>query len=273
MSLFHVDAARCRKDGICSSICPIGIISVADDGLPYMLEGQQSRCIGCGHCVAFCPHGASSLEHLPMERVVKVERSLLPGAEAVDLLLKSRRSLRFFNNKAVPRELVQEIIETASYQPTAKNQRAVRWVVINGRENLDKINALIAGFFDRYAVMEPPTPQKRAGKILANMWRKGQDPFLRGARQLAVAIAQKDDWGYSDCAVGLTYFELAAHARGVGCCWAGYFTSACPHTPELLEFLGVKSDEMVGGGHMFGYPKVRVSYIPPRAVLPVNWIE
>lgn len=238
-----------------------------------MLEGQNTRCIRCGHCVAFCPHGASSLQDVPMDKAIQIDRALLPSPEAVDQLIKTRRSIRSFADKPVPNDVIEAVIAAGSYMPTAKNQRKVRWVAINSAETLERIKALMADFFDRWAAMEPVTPEKRAGKVLANMWRKGQDPFLRGARQMVVAVVQADDWGKFDAAIALTYFELAAHARGVGCCWAGYFTSACQYTPELLELLGVKEGEMVGGAQLVGYPKIKPSYTAPRASFPVHWLE
>lgn len=273
MPVFKVDADKCRRDGICSKICPILIISNDDDGLPFLIGGGEERCLGCGQCVAFCPHGACSLDGLPMETVRKIDREALPTPEALDELMKTRRSVRIFNDKKVPRETLEKIVDMASYAPTAKNQRMVRWAIVDDPDKMRLLINKVADWLDVFAGSDPKTPVQRASKVMVAQARKGKDPIFRGAGQLAVAIAQKDAWGKSDAAIALSYFELAAHSLGVGCCWAGYFTSAAEHSPEIKLILGLRPGEIVGGAQMIGYPGIRPSYTPPRNPHPIDWID
>lgn len=272
MPTFQVNIEKCRRDGICSKVCPAMIINNDENGVPFLIPGGAKSCIGCGQCVAFCPHGAASLDGLPMERVEKVNRSLMPSAEAVAELMKTRRSVRVFSAKPVPRDLLERIVNMSSFAPTAKNQRGVRWAMVDSPDKIDQIISLVADFFDEQAGPKPSTPLQRSSKMLANLARKGKDPILRGARQLAVAVAQNDNWGRSDAAIALSYFELAAHSLGVGCCWAGYFTSACEHSEKLRALIGLQEGEAVQGGQMLGYQGIRATYVPPRTDSRVDWI-
>lgn len=272
MPIFQVNVEKCRRDGICSKVCPVMIINNDENGLPFLMPGGAERCIGCGQCVAFCPHGAASLDGLPMERAEKVNRSLMPLPEAVGELMKTRRSVRVFSQKPVPRDVLERIIYMSSFAPTAKNQRKVRWIMVEQPGKIDQIISLVADFFDEQAGPKPLTPMQRSSKMLATLARKGKDPILRGARQLAVAVAQNDSWGRSDAAIALSYFELAAHSLGVGCCWSGYFTSACEYSEKLRALLGLEDGEAVHGGQMVGYPGVRATYVPPRTDSRVDWI-
>lgn len=271
MPVFQVIEEKCRRDGICGKVCPMQIISSDETGLPFMIGGGEKKCIACGQCVAFCPHGASSLDGLPMETVRKVDRSLFPTPESLTELMQTRRSVRLFSSKKVPRETLERIVEMASYSPTAKNLRKIRWVIVNGEEKMRRLINCVADWLDDFAGNKPETPARRTSKVMVAQVRKGKDPIFRGAGQLAVAIAQKDPWGKSDAAISLAYFELAAHSLGVGCCWAGYFTSATEHSPEIRLLLGLQPHEIAGGAQMFGYPAVKASYTPPRGSTPIEW--
>jgi ferredoxin len=45
------DACVCC--GTCVGICPVGAISLSDDGSRYAVD--PNKCIGCGVCVTNCP--------------------------------------------------------------------------------------------------------------------------------------------------------------------------------------------------------------------------
>jgi nitroreductase len=89
---------------------------------------------------------------------------------------------------------------------------------------------------------------------------------------VAVVCAPKDyGWGKEDGAIALTYLELAAEARGLGACWAGYLTRiAAVHEP-LCRLLGVPDGYVVCGGLMLGKGKYSYRSIPPRKALSVQW--
>jgi Fe-S-cluster-containing dehydrogenase component len=48
----------CTGCGLCEEACLIGAISPGIDGKPI-------KCMHCGACVAFCPHGVLKLEEVP----------------------------------------------------------------------------------------------------------------------------------------------------------------------------------------------------------------
>lgn len=273
MPIFQVDASKCRRDGICGKVCPMQILSSDEAGLPFLIGGSEGNCIGCGQCVAFCPHGASSLDGLPMETVRKVDRKLFPTPEALTELLQTRRSVRVFSDKKVPRETLEEIVKMSSYAPTAKNQRRVRWAIVDDAGKMRLLVEKVADWLEQFAGTEPKNPIQRTCKVMVTKARRGQDPVFRGAGQLAVAVAQRDPWGKSDAAIALSYFELAAHSLGVGCCWAGYFTSAAEHSPEIRLIMGLRPGEIIGGAQSLGYPGIRPTYTPPRADVPIEWID
>lgn len=282
MPIFKADAAKCRKDGICSKLCPMSIIKDDDHGFPEAVESRMPTCIGCGHCVAFCPHGASCLEDIPGTNgsalqadeaaTPRIDRSLMPEPEKISALVRSRRSTRSFSDKPVSKETLAQILRDCDWAPTAKNARNQRWVIINSPEKIHQLGDLLATAADHVG-NHPANPNGDIYKLLSMSWRRGFDPFMRGAKQLAVMVAENSPFAMSDCAIALTYFEMVAYANGIGCCWAGYFTSLAQAYRPVCDFLGVKADEIVGGGQMFGYPGIRASSIPVRSRLPIGFIE
>jgi nitroreductase len=96
-------------------------------------------------------------------------------------------------------------------------------------------------------------------------WEKGLDPILRNAPHLVI-IHAPDDWIWSsaDSVIALTQFELAAVARGIGTCWAGFLMRAANGHPPVREALGIPADHSVFGALMFGFPRYRYHRIPAR---------
>ncbi len=84
----------------------------------------------------------------------------------------------------------------------------------------------------------------------------------------------KDHMWPEDASIALTYFELAAHALGVGACWGGFLTAAIRNFEGLRDYLGIGCDEHVCGAQMFGYPLLRPArQYPTRKPLDISWIK
>ncbi len=264
MPNFNLDRSLCSKDGICKKVCPVNIIRLDSEGWPYFAEGGEGRCISCGQCMAFCPHAACHIDGMPLAEGRRVNRKLLPSPEAVKELMQSRRSTRQFSKIPIPAEKVEEIMEAVRFAPTAKNTQSIRWVAVSSPEALKPLGDIMA---DLMASGEGEFA------ALAAAWRRGLDPFFRGAPNLIMAVVPKDwPWAFSDGAIALTYFELMAHAHGIGCCWGGYFTSVAHSSQAMRLALGLAENETVAGAQMFGYPSIKATSIPPRKPLRLSWI-
>jgi nitroreductase len=98
--------------------------------------------------------------------------------------------------------------------------------------------------------------------------------ICRGAPHLIIACAPKDyPWAATDCAIALTYLELAAPSFGIGACWGGFFTAAARQWAPLQETLALPADQIVCGAMMVGYPRYRYHRLPLRNEPPITWHE
>lgn len=272
MSMFTVDD-KCIQCGLCAELCVSGIITI-DGGRPFVAPENEHKCIQCGQCVAFCPPGACFLAYQAAEDRIAVQPALMPAAEAAETLLRSRRSVHSYKPEAVEKALLHRILESCRYAPTAANGQLVRWVVTENMEKTKQLGGMTVDFFRNVLAAEPEAADARFLASLIKRWDSGYDFVFRGAPQLAVALYEQKHDFREDAAIALTYFELAAHAHKIGCCWAGFFTRAARQSPEIQKFLGLRENEIIVGGQMFGYPQgLGLSHVlPPRKKIDLSWI-
>ncbi len=104
-------------------------------------------------------------------------------------------------------------------------------------------------------------------------YREGYDPILRSASNAVIAVTDKNaPWGPVDASIAVTYFCLAAHARGIGSCWCGFGMRAIQTYQPLRDFVGIDDASQVQGIAFFGYPTVAYRAVPPRKPLRVTWL-
>lgn len=260
MSQIIVDTKLCKRDGACIAVCPSRTLTLNENGFPE--ETPDSACILCGHCVAVCACDALTHTGLPKEAFLPVSKEL-PTPAMMEGLLMSRRSVRAFKERAVSRETLEALLEVARRAPTASNSQKLHWIVVDGR---DKLHALSAETIKWMRT-------SNTDAIRLQQWDHGYDFILRGAPTLIVACTPAEyGWGKQDCAIALTFLELAAEARGLGVCWAGYLTRVAAVHPPLREALSVPEGYVIHGGLMLGEGMYSYARIPPRKPISVRWV-
>lgn len=271
MSIFTVDAALCRKDALCAKACPVGVVAANLQRLPRQVPGTDVNCIACGHCMVFCPTSACHIEGV--DRPAPFDRLALPDGDAVGLLCKTRRSVRHYRKKTVDKAVIQELLDIARYAPSAKNNQFLRWIVVHEREKIVELGDLLAQWMSEVGEKNPEAPGGNESAGLARRWERGRDVFFRDCPHLVMAVVPKDYyWAKVDASIGLTYFELAAAARGLGACWAGYFVAGVEHSEALRKALGIGPDEIMPGALMLGWPALKAARIPGRKPVDLTWL-
>jgi nitroreductase len=165
-------------------------------------------------------------------------------------LLKKRRSIRDFEDRQVPTNIVRDIIKDTCLAPSAANRQPWRFVIINDKDLIKQLsdeskNNLIADI-----EKSPGSPNKNYEAALRNP----EFNVFYNAPCLVFIVGSKHVRSlYVDCALAASYFMFCASERGLGTCWVGLGTSI--QDPELLGHLGMSEDHTIVAPIILGYPK------------------
>ncbi len=185
-------------------------------------------------------------------------------------VIKQRRSIRAFDRRMPPRELIAECLEAATWAPSATNQQPWEFIVLTGSA-LEAVNAITEEkFFERLQTADafgnPPEPLKSRQQevldaMIAAAEKAGDDPneiFEKSLRFCDAPVAVyfvsytgADNQYALSTAAALENFLLAAHARGLGACWLTV-TVICAE--DIKKHLGIADDRELLGGVALGYP-------------------
>ena len=173
-------------------------------------------------------------------------------------LLEKRRSVRNFEDKEVPFELIEEIIKDAIKAPNAGNMQLWRFVVVNNRKWLKKISDANKKGFLADLDSNPNSPWKGYEAQFRN---EDFNIFYNAPALVYIVGTAKMQTIVQDCSLVGAYFMLSAAARGLGTCWVAQ--GAFIEDKEILAELAIPENYKIVAPIIIGYPK-QVPSMPPR---------
>ena len=271
-NFIQVNQDKCIQCGLCVKVCR-GTLDMGEHG-PEVVD---DFCIACGHCVAVCPNGALDHRLAPLEKQVLLEEAPIPDANTVARVLRSRRSVRSFQKKRVPREAVRELLDIARFAPTACNSQGVSYHVVDDPVTLKAIAAVIADWAEgdlRHGALGKSPWSKNTVNTICGYRKNGKDTILRDAPCLIIATAQKERFalGRDNTHFALAYAQLYAPVLGLGTCWSGLFEYCSASGYEsLLQLLRLPESRSVTGALLVGYPVYTFKRFVDREPLRISW--
>jgi nitroreductase/ferredoxin len=271
--LFTIDKSICMRDGVCAVECPLGIIDFSAENGPHPRADAEQLCVDCGHCVAVCANGAFLHRNIKLSDCDPFQKEKVPTPQNVAHLLRSRRSIRVYQDKPVPRDVLSDMIGIARYAPTGTNSQQVKWIVLDSPKAVHDFSAKLIDAMRIAIVQNSPLVERMRLKVQVQMWDSGWDRITRGAPALVLTYAPKSySLAVVDCATALSYLDLAAPSFDLGSCWAGYVMILLQQFPDLQKHLVLPEDHAVFGAMMIGYPKFAYHRLPPRRPAPITWV-
>ncbi len=258
MMNFKVDVEKCVKCKICVAECPVLIIDGKTE-FPEIKEGKEQNCLKCQHCLAVCPEGAISIWGKNPENSIPFP-SVIPESNELENLMQLRRSVRRFKPDELSKELINHLASIALYAPTAKNENAVHFSIVDNKSVMAKLRELTYSFIQKNN--ENGTLPERFAYLanFANVWYEKQiDVIFRDAPHLIIASAPKDGTlPQIDSTIALSYFDLLANSNNIGTLWNGFAKNVFEDVaPELKETIGIPEHHEVVMVLLFGLSRVK----------------
>jgi nitroreductase len=141
----------------------------------------------------------------------------------LDLIL-SRRSIRDYEKKDIPQEVLQQILEAGRQAPSAANRQPIRFVVVTDHDILKNLcDSVITRFV------------------------KAAPVAIAGCADVKSFLTGK--WAVVDTTIAMQNMVIAAWALGIGSCWIG----AC-NEEKVKKLLKIPDKWKFVGLLTLGYP-------------------
>jgi len=177
--------------------------------------------------------------------------------------IKGRRSIRAYEPKPIPRDLINMIIEAGNQAPCMAKQDDMgvlfqpwRFVVVEGREFKRKLLQTALPMWKRFFESIKGADPDNYNKVmrLYNALEEPKDIIYYSAPTILFVIGPADDPNPISCALACENIMLAACSLGLGSCYTG-FGSMVKNNPEVAQALELKDNERIYGPILLGYPK------------------
>jgi len=169
--------------------------------------------------------------------------------------LRSRRSIRDFTNQPISDEILREILETATYAPSAHGMQPWRFALVESQTARNALGAALTAQMqtDMAAENAPETEiRQRVERSLARLAAAVKIVVLcQDGRTVRVQSPEESQMGAQSLAMAGLQLMLAAHARGIGSVWVCWPLYA-PH--ETQQALRLPQSWLPQGMVFLGYP-------------------
>ena len=184
--------------------------------------------------------------------------------------IKKRKSVRLYEQKSIPKDIINTIIEAGNLAPSTGNEKIVeedgkkikitnyqpwRFVVIEAPEFKQKlfqtIDPIRSNFYESMKDTMPDMYEK--GMRLYDVMPEPKDLVFYSAPVIIYVIGPaKNAIG---CAMVCENIMLAAVSLGLGSCYDG-FGAMVTHNADIVKTLELKDGERIYGPVIIGYPKI-----------------
>lgn len=174
------------------------------------------------------------IELVPHERSVSLNMNTLEA-------IRTRRSIRKFQDKKVPREILEQIVADAAYAPSWKNTQIARYHIIEDQDVRKTIaEEYTLGFAYNTGTLT------RAPQVVVLSAKKGRSGMEKDG---TCSTSKGESWLMFDAGVAAQTFCLAAWEHGVGSVIMGIFDAE-----KVAELLQLPEDEVAVALIPVGYP-------------------
>lgn len=156
-------------------------------------------------------------------------------------VIEGRRSVRKFTDKAVPREVIEAMVQAAIYAPTWKNSQTVRWYAVTNPELKERIANEATFSFSKNRLNISGAPLLMVAVTVDGI--SGYDP------DGTPTTAKESHWQSFDAGLAVQNLVLSAYAHGLGSVILGIYNE-----DKVKELLSLPEGMSVSALIPVGYP-------------------
>ncbi|MBN2735244.1 MAG: nitroreductase family protein [Methanomicrobiaceae archaeon] len=184
--------------------------------------------------------------------------------EALDAIM-TRRSVRKFEDRQIPDEILEKIILAGTYAPSALGIQPWAFVVVQDQGFLKKVS--------EYCIPILLSHMKGSGEGMSQIFKemlesKNFSLYYNAPTVILIVGQSKNRFKDIDCSLCAENMMLAAHALGIGSCFVGA-TDPAYENKELMAGFKIPEGYSPIGTIVFGYPletPEAEGKIPPKIV-------
>lgn len=183
--------------------------------------------------------------------------------------IKTRRSKALIEDKAVPTELIEQIIEAGTYAPNHYRTEPWRFFVLSG-EGRNKLGNVFAD------ITKEGLSDTELEENKSRIERMKNNP-LRSPVMIAVGVEPSDRDNvilkeeYAAVSAAVQNMLLTAHALGLGAIWR---TGAICYDPKVTEFFGLSEQGEIAAFIYLGYSDMEPAPLQKTDAKELTkWIE
>ena len=134
--------------------------------------------------------------------------------------IKARRSVKTYESKKIPREIINTIIEAGNQAPSGMNSQPWRFVVVEDETLHKKLIATAVPNAKKLLETVKTSNPERYEQIMKR-YKELEDPIYYSAPAIIFVIG-KDRYSDLSCPLACGNMMLAAYSLGLGTCWVQF---------------------------------------------------
>lgn len=275
-SILLEKCTRCLK---CVKDCP-------SDSIDLEKGRIEQTCIHCGHCVAICPESAV----LPDEGSIHPLKSSALKAEDLEMFFSGLRSIRSYQGKEVPKEILARLAENIKHYSSASNARPLQVTFVTDPEKIQRLNDATADTLIRtlkvisspmispfIKIFAPSVNLKGLKRYNESFIQKKQTNSSMVCHHAPVVMLfhgkkQKYDMSEADAYIWASNTVIYAKSLGLGSCYIGFIVKAMERNKRLREEMNIPEGHRVYAALVLGYSKVSYRNETSRKAPEVHWV-
>ncbi len=284
-----INTEKCTGCATCIKTCAALVLKM-DNGKAVV--DKPYFCIRCGHCGSVCPENAITETGTETKMITASEIKKIPSPESLQMLFRSRRSVRHYKNKPISKKDMDKILNAGRYTATGTNSQNIRYLLYEDPEKLQELKNIITPIMIKLFKLGGRMAKMSFGKklfgdalaermkdiylpgmdILKERLDNGEDRVFWNAPAMIMVFAEKlDETASFSCSAALYNCSLMAHTLGIGCCFNGFLQTVVNQKTKIKTMLGIPKYMKCYGIMTLGYQDVKFNKLVRRN--PVNVVR